>query len=66
MKSIENTKNCPLCQQDNSCRAAQRQNDCWCRSLIIPQGLLDELAEKDIDVRCICKQCITRYTEAQL
>lgn len=67
MNQLDNKAHCPFCHGENDCRLQQSQgtstNACWCQSLAIPQGLIDLLPNKDIDARCICKQCILRYAQ---
>ncbi|RBW43795.1 hypothetical protein DS885_12725 [Psychromonas sp. B3M02] len=55
-----NKQICPLCLHQNRCDVSAKQ-DCWCNKVVVPQGLIDLLAEAVKDKQCICNVCISRY-----
>ena len=72
MPELVNDKMCPFCQRDNQCGVDNALN-CWCREVIIPQGLADLLAIerpsiksssiKYKDKACICSTCVNAYND---
>ncbi|RHW76338.1 cysteine-rich CWC family protein [Colwellia sp. RSH04] len=62
---VESDENiCPLCHKDNSCRVVAI-NDCWCKSLSVPEGLIKQLPDNIKNTRCICKACVEQYLNQQ-
>ncbi|WP_170309669.1 cysteine-rich CWC family protein [Litorilituus lipolyticus] len=55
---------CPLCQCENHCRVATI-NDCWCKVLPVPEGLIKQLPEGVKNKRCICQRCVEQYLNQQ-
>ncbi|MGI5939950.1 MAG: cysteine-rich CWC family protein [Thermoleophilia bacterium] len=48
---------CPLCGQPNDCGAARGDPTCWCRSVTIPQEVLDRIPPEARGVACVCRKC---------
>lgn len=67
MPELVNDKMCPFCQRDNQCGVDDALS-CWCREVIIPQGLIDLLAIERSSIKykdkaCICSACVNTYND---
>lgn len=52
---------CPICGLQNECMVEEQATNCWCMTVIVPKALLAQLADKDLNARCICKKCIEQH-----
>ena len=59
MKIKEEEKTCPLCGSYNNCQHGQ--GDCWCKTAVFPEGILDLVPEDKKGKACICKSCLEKY-----
>lgn len=55
--SSESERHCPVCGVPNSCGIAGERGSCWCFATHVNAELLELLAERSIEGRCLCTQC---------
>ncbi len=51
---------CPICQQQNSCKADKEQA-CWCNDVVVPHALIALIPKELQGKQCICKKCIKQF-----
>ncbi|TWX63857.1 cysteine-rich CWC family protein [Colwellia sp. C1TZA3] len=54
------TRQCPLCQQNNLC-AVNSSEPCWCVSRDVRPALLTQVPPALSGKSCICKDCIDKF-----
>ena len=54
---------CPLCGKTNNCCYGKDKSlgICWCNQETFPTEIFELIPEKDIRVKCICKECLNRF-----
>jgi hypothetical protein len=60
LMSTLDTRQCPLCQQNNLC-AVDASTPCWCVSSEIKPELLTQVPAALAGKSCICKKCIDKF-----
>lgn len=55
------SKICPICKKENSCKAHISPSDCWCNYTPIPQDLREYIPKKYKMKACICKECVSLF-----
>ena len=48
---------CPLCGHANGCDVAAGKGSCWCFAEDVDAPLVEWLAERGLDSRCLCRVC---------
>ncbi len=48
---------CPLCGRPNECAALRGEPDCWCKTVVVPQDVMDRVPPKARGVACVCREC---------
>lgn len=59
MGSLDDSKICPLCGEDNHCQSGEET--CWCFSIEVPKKLLEKIPEEKRGKACICEKCIREF-----
>lgn len=56
-------EHCPLCGKMNNCCYGKDKSlgICWCNQETFPHEIFELVPEKDIRVKCICKECLDRF-----
>jgi len=55
------SKLCPFCKQENSCKVDILNNNCWCNEIKVPLELRALIPEEYKMKACICKECVLLY-----
>ena len=48
---------CPLCGRPNECAALRGESDCWCKTVVVPQDVMDRVPPEARGVACVCREC---------
>ncbi|MCR9243943.1 MAG: cysteine-rich CWC family protein [bacterium] len=48
---------CPVCGEHNDCDLARGKGSCWCFHERVDTRIVDLLAERGIEDRCLCPKC---------
>lgn len=54
------SKLCPFCKKENKCQV-DTPNSCWCRKIVIPNGLKELVPKKYKMKACICEECVSLF-----
>ena len=60
MSLIINPKICPICGNENGCKAGTNEK-CWCMNIIVPKELLNLIPLELQRKSCVCKKCIDEF-----
>jgi hypothetical protein len=48
---------CPLCGRPNECAALRGESECWCKTVVVPQDVMDRVPMEARGVACVCREC---------
>ncbi|MCK8060143.1 MULTISPECIES: cysteine-rich CWC family protein [unclassified Fusibacter] len=54
---------CPICGKENGCAfmTGEDPKSCWCMTIKVPKGLLEQIPPEKRGESCVCRSCVTAY-----